>query len=145
MPTSTESFVYLLVNRTSSTRKASTTYVGATVDLDRRLRQHNKEIKGGAKATGRREAWTRVAYVAGFPTWQAALQFEWRWKQLTRKYAPPGPQIQRRMHALNHLLSLERSTSKAIPFVDWPLHPRVVIEDDDAVRLCPPGLEDTIV
>lgn len=27
------------------------TYVGATVDLNRRLRQHNGEIKGGAHAT----------------------------------------------------------------------------------------------
>ena len=34
-------FVYLLLSSDDST------YVGATVDLDRRLRQHNKEIKGG--------------------------------------------------------------------------------------------------
>ena len=27
------------------------TYIGATVDLDKRIRQHNKEIKGGATAT----------------------------------------------------------------------------------------------
>jgi predicted GIY-YIG superfamily endonuclease len=32
-------YVYLLYSDNS-------TYVGATVDLDRRLRQHNKEIKG---------------------------------------------------------------------------------------------------
>ena len=38
-------FVYLLVSSDSGT------YVGATVDLNRRLRQHNKEIKGGAKYT----------------------------------------------------------------------------------------------
>ena len=39
------SFVYLL----ESSDKA--TYVGATVDLNRRLRQHNCELKGGAIAT----------------------------------------------------------------------------------------------
>ena len=39
-------FVYLLECTDNST------YVGATVDVDRRLRQHNKEIKGGAHATG---------------------------------------------------------------------------------------------
>jgi len=39
------SFVYLLVSSDNAT------YVGATVDIERRLRQHNKEIKGGAHAT----------------------------------------------------------------------------------------------
>ena len=38
-------YVYLL----ESTSHA--TYVGATVDLEHRLRQHNGEIKGGASAT----------------------------------------------------------------------------------------------
>jgi predicted GIY-YIG superfamily endonuclease len=38
-------FVYLLESTNQST------YVGATVDLTKRLRQHNKEIKGGAVAT----------------------------------------------------------------------------------------------
>ena len=77
------SFVYLL----HSTNNA--TYVGATVNLERRLRQHNKEIKGGAHATSIKvdqgEIWERACYIEGFPTWQAALQFEWRWKQLSRK------------------------------------------------------------
>jgi structure-specific endonuclease subunit SLX1 len=64
--------------------------VGATVDVDRRLRQHNKELAGGAHATGMKvnkgETWQRICYVSGFPTWQAALQFEWRWKQISRKF-----------------------------------------------------------
>ena len=78
------SFVYLLVSTKGNT------YVGATIDLNRRLRQHNKEIKGGAHATGIKvaqgESWVRAAHVSGFPDWQAALQFEWRWKHLSRKY-----------------------------------------------------------
>jgi predicted GIY-YIG superfamily endonuclease len=37
-------YVYLL----QSNKK---TYIGATVNLQRRLRQHNREIKGGAKYT----------------------------------------------------------------------------------------------
>jgi len=41
-------FVYLLL---SSATRGQQTYIGATVDLDHRLRQHNKEIKGGAHAT----------------------------------------------------------------------------------------------
>jgi len=65
------SFVYLL-HCTSNT-----TYVGATVDLEKRLRQHNKEIKGGARVTSikveKGEIWERACYVEGFPNWQAAL------------------------------------------------------------------------
>jgi structure-specific endonuclease subunit SLX1 len=69
-------FVYLLEASNKST------YIGATIDLDRRLRQHNKELKGGAVATSNKvlkgEIWRRHCYVSGFPSWQAALQFEWR-------------------------------------------------------------------
>ena len=111
-------YVYLL----ESTR--NTTYVGATIDVDRRLRQHNKIIKGGAKITGRLVdkggSWTRVCYVTGFPTWKCALQFEWKWKYITRK-TPKGSAIQRRLEALNELISSPRSTSTAIPFSAYEL------------------------
>ena len=114
-------FVYLL----ESTNK--NTYVGATIDVNRRLRQHNKEIKGGAHATGikvdKGETWSRVCYVSGFPTWQSALQFEWRWKQLSRKLPPKMKPVERRMEALQQLLALEQSTSKAIPYSEWPSLP----------------------
>ena len=111
-------YVYLL----ESNRK--TTYVGATIDLDRRLRQHNKIIKGGAKYTGRLVekggSWKRVCYVTGFPTWKCALQFEWKWKYLTRKQ-PKGQSLQRRLEALNILITSPRSTSTAIPFALYHL------------------------
>ena len=118
-----EFFVYLL----EATNKS--TYIGATVNLDRRLRQHNKEIKGGAVATSNKvlkgEIWRRHCYVSGFPTWQAALQFEWRWKQLSRKIDKKMVPIDRRMLALTNLLNLDKSTSKAIPFTEWPLKPEI--------------------
>lgn len=117
-------FVYLL----ESTGKA--TYVGATVDVDRRLRQHNKEIKGGAHATGikvdKGESWSRICYVEGFPDWPAALQFEWRWKQLSRKLPNKMLPLERRMHALKQLLALERPTSKAIAYTEWTTTPHIV-------------------
>lgn len=119
-------FVYLL----ESTNKS--TYVGATIDIDRRLRQHNKEISGGAVATGMKvakgETWRRHCYVSGFPTWQAALQFEWRWKQMSRKLPQAMNPLERRMNALTSLLNLERSTSKAIPFAEWDHFPIVNFE-----------------
>ena len=124
-------FVYLLVCDDGST------YIGATVDLKRRLRQHNKELVGGAHATGKKVAqgqiWTRYCYVSGFPDWSAALQFEWRWKQLSRKLSPQLFPLERRMTALKQLLALERSTTKATPFSEWPSPPDVHLESEDAL------------
>jgi structure-specific endonuclease subunit SLX1 len=124
------SYVYLLLSSDNAT------YVGATIDLERRLRQHNKEIKGGAFATGSKvmkgETWIRACHVKGFPDWSAALQFEWRWKQLSRKILIPMLPLERRMKALKILLSLEKSTSRAIPFSEWPTLPEVVLEDEEA-------------
>lgn len=145
-------FVYMLE---SSVSRA--TYVGATVDVNHRLRQHNGELAGGAHATTMRvkagETWRRVCYVSGFPDWPAALQFEWRWKQLSRKLLP-SPKgkgsrpvlsgslsrpvdggsrqrpVDRRLQALEQLLALERPTTKALAYRDWPLGvgPRVHYE-----------------
>jgi predicted GIY-YIG superfamily endonuclease len=129
------SYVYLLL----ATPYRDSTYVGATVDLNRRLRQHNKEIKGGATATGTKVSkgvtWIRAIHVAGFPDWQAALQFEWRWKQLTRKLPPKMKPLERRVNALKQLLSLERPTTKAKAYSEWESPPQVILEDDEAREL----------
>ena len=126
------SYVYLLISTNGNT------YVGATVDLDRRLRQHNKEIKGGAHATGIKvaqgESWTRAAHVSGFPDWQAALQFEWRWKHLSRKYPAKMNPLKRRMSALKDLLALERPTSKAMAYAEWSAPPEVHLEVEEATN-----------
>jgi len=126
------SYVYLLVSTKGNT------YVGATVDLNRRLRQHNKEITGGAHATGIKvsqgEVWTRAAHVSGFPDWQATLQFEWRWKHLSRKYPIKMNPLERRMMALKDLLALTQSTSKAIPYELWPSPPVVHLETDESKK-----------
>ena len=62
------------------------TYIGATVDVDRRLAQHNGEKSGGAKCTSRRpECWYRVCYVKGFLDNHQALSFEWHWKWFSKK------------------------------------------------------------
>lgn len=127
------SFVYIL----ECTNKA--TYVGATVNLERRLRQHNKEIVGGAHATGSRvsngESWDRVCYVSGFPDWSAALQFEWRLKQLGRKLPQKMYPLERRMRSLKQLLSLPQSTAKAIPFAEWPAPPEIHFESEEAEQI----------
>ena len=120
-------FVYLL----ESTNHA--TYVGATVNLDHRLRQHNGEIKGGARATSMKvkngETWRRVCYVEGFPSWSECLKFEWAWKFYSRKLSIKLFPLERRKQALKTLLSREKSTSKAIPFSEWAQPINVVWEN----------------
>ena len=115
-------YVYCLVSTDGST------YIGATVNLERRLRQHNKELVGGAQITSRKvkagQSWSCYCYVEGFPTWQACLQFEWRWKQLSRKLSLSP--LEKRKSALTTLLSFERSTTKAMPYAEWPTPPRIV-------------------
>ena len=138
-------YVYIL----ESSDKAST-YVGATINLDHRLRQHNKDLAGGAHATSIKVAqghtWRRVCHVEGFPDWSAALQFEWRLKQLSRKLFQTKNKdknagkdagkdanqnvnvksIDRRIQALHQLLALERPTSKAKAYSEWCKPPEIV-------------------
>ena len=135
-------YVYIL----ESSDKAST-YVGATINLDHRLRQHNKDLAGGAHATSIKVAqghtWRRVCHVEGFPDWSAALQFEWRLKQLSRKLFQTKNKdkdanknvnvklvksIDRRIQALHQLLALERPTSKAKSYSEWCKPPEIVWE-----------------
>lgn len=110
---------YLLVSSEGQT------YIGATVNPERRLRQHNKEISGGAKATGIKVAegqtWSRFCLISGFPDNHAALQFEWRWKSLSRKKSLANLiPLERRIQALYELIELDRPTSNAIPYSEYP-------------------------
>ncbi len=107
-------YVYLLLNA-AKTR----TYVGATVDPDRRLRQHNGELRGGARATAG-DSWTRVCLVRGFPDERAALQFEWMWKHLTRRLKHGGSALERRYATLQTLIARGKSSSNSLPFSNWP-------------------------
>lgn len=75
-------FVYCL----ATVEEPINTYIGATVDVDRRLSQHNGEKSGGAKCTSKRpECWYRVCYVQGFLDNHQALSFEWHWKYYSKK------------------------------------------------------------
>jgi structure-specific endonuclease subunit SLX1 len=121
------SFVYFIQSTNGST------YIGATVDLDRRIRQHNKEIKGGAIATSNKvlngEVWSYVCYVENFPNYNEALKFEWRWKQISRilqKKNPKQTPLDKRLEALNTLLKLDKPTSKAMLYSDYEKKPNVV-------------------
>jgi predicted GIY-YIG superfamily endonuclease len=115
------------------------TYVGATVDPDRRLRQHNKEISGGARATRIRVEqgliWKRACYIANIPEWRSALQIEWRWKQIGRtQFKHIKNPIERRLYSLKKLLSLEKPTEMAIPYDAYPSGPPEIIWDSDELK-----------
>ena len=98
-----EWFVYMLINKNSTIP-----YIGKTNDLERRLRQHNGEIKGGAKRTHRalsfgkdkdkdknrdkeeeeeeeERKWERVLHIKGFIDERAALHFENRFQRERRR------------------------------------------------------------
>lgn len=72
--------VYMLSSLSDSRRA----YIGFTVNLERRLRQHNREIRGGAKKTRRGGPWRVAAVVRGFRTQRSALRFEWAWQHPKR-------------------------------------------------------------
>jgi predicted GIY-YIG superfamily endonuclease len=90
------------------------TYIGATNDPAHRLRQHNGELAGGAKATKGKQ-WTQAFYVSGFPDWSNTLQFEWAWKRQSRNQ----PGLKGKIVGLRKLLALDRATTTATPYAYW--------------------------
>jgi predicted GIY-YIG superfamily endonuclease len=118
---------------------ANQTYIGATVNPDRRLRQHNQEISGGAHATGKRvrqgHTWKRACVLENIPEWRSALQIEWKWKQLGRtKYKHIANPLMRRMHSLKYLLSCEKPTKNSIPFDAYPDGPPSIKWDNNELQ-----------
>lgn len=109
--------VYLLVD------PKRRTYIGATVDLRRRLRQHNCEITGGARRTSRISKtgmlWQIAIVVCGFSEWRDALRFESAWRRACRR--PRGFGVEWRTRALEALMRKERWSSTSPLAVDVPL------------------------
>ncbi len=112
---------YLLVSEDKDNQR---TYIGATIDPDRRLAQHNGQKGGGAKAT-RGRSWHRVALVSGFPDERAVLQFEWAWKWRSRQLSAKG--VKGRLAALWVLLDSSQPTSKAQAFAEWSAPPTILL------------------
>lgn len=92
-------------------KSGNRTYNGYTVDPERRLRQHNGEIKGGAKATAGKGPWKFIFIMEGFITQSNTLSCEWRIKNPKGKKRPKeytGPAG--RIRSLNYVLNLEKWT-----------------------------------
>jgi predicted GIY-YIG superfamily endonuclease len=80
------------------------TYVGATNHFTRRIRQHNREIVGGAKSTAGHK-WHKIILVHGFNTRHDLLSFEWHFKHVVTVNKNG---VKRRVEALKKLLSIDR-------------------------------------
>jgi predicted GIY-YIG superfamily endonuclease len=59
-------------------------YIGCTNNLKRRLKQHNRELKGGAKST-HSYYWQYYCILSNIKDNITALQIEWRLKNASRK------------------------------------------------------------
>ena len=109
--------VYLL----QSTTRPRRTYVGCTCrGVRQRLRQHNGEVRGGARQTETGRPWAVRTLVRGFRTRQEALQFEFAWRRVHRRgrhvYTLRG-----RRNSLQKLCALARWSCNAPPADDVPL------------------------
>ena len=95
------------------------TYVGVSNDVEKRLRAHNGEIKGGAKyTTGKGPGWKHICLIHGFPTKIESMQFEWALKHIPPRKAGG---IVNRIKKLNTLLNKTKWTSKAPYAATCPL------------------------
>ncbi len=101
------------------------TYIGATLDVHRRLQQHNGQLSGGAKAT-RGRSWSRVCHISGFPSERAALQFEWAWKYKSKQYT--GSPLKKRVLALLECFGCDQPTRQAHDFQSYVRSLQVVWE-----------------
>ena len=113
------------------------TYAGVSPDPIRRLRQHNCEIKGGAKyTTSKGCGWKHICLVSGFRNKIEAFQFEW-----AVKHAPPRNVggIKSRLKKLHIIFNREKWTSKS-PFsrdvplkIHWKSLPNIDTNTDDNI------------
>jgi predicted GIY-YIG superfamily endonuclease len=119
--------VYVVVHPTDCT------YVGISPDVTRRLRQHNSEIKGGAKyTTSKSPEWKHACIISGFQDKIQAMQFEWAFKHIIPRNAGG---IKNRFIKLYKLLTKERWTSKSPLASEIPLRVTYLVDTDPAPPL----------
>ena len=79
-----ENFVYIIKGHNLTKPHYTKYYIGYTNNLHRRIRQHNKEITGGAKAT-KGYKWWYIGIITNFRDKIEGLQIEWRLKYSTKQ------------------------------------------------------------
>ena len=101
-------FVYLLKSEVSNRF-----YIGYTVNLRKRIRQHNGEISGGAKRTRKNRPWKIVMYISGFKYERTAMQYEYMIQHPPKKLRKKGGGILKYMTIMKRLLQQEKICSTA--------------------------------
>lgn len=99
-----------------SSSDSKRSYTGQTNNFERRLRQHNGELKGGARYTKTKTKWSPLFRVTQFKTLRSVLQFEIAMKKRkvpskfnfdsNKKHYTKGPSG--RVRQLEYLISLGR-------------------------------------
>lgn len=111
-PPNSKFYCYILYNLNPF--YSNLTYNGSTNNLKRRLRQHNGEIVGGAKATSGKGPWTYLAVIEGFENHIEALCCEWKIKHPTGRVRPKKYcGIKGRIDSLNTIMNLDSWTTKS--------------------------------
>ncbi|ARF12226.1 GIY-YIG nuclease [Klosneuvirus KNV1] len=75
---------------TTFPNKQMKTYIGITNDLERRILQHNRIIKGGAKCTRMYSNWKYCLVLDHFQNKSDAGSFETQWKNMNDKKSGIG-------------------------------------------------------
>jgi len=106
---------YCYLIRSLNPSFSNSTYNGSTNNLIRRLRQHNGEIVGGAKATRGKGPWVYIAIWEGFQSHKEALSCEWRIKHPINTRIRPSQYngVIGRIKSLNLLTNLDCWTKKS--------------------------------
>lgn len=99
-------YCYMIINENNNKIK---NYIGFTTDPKKRIRQHNRELKGGAKYTSKYDNWKYLFIIGGFKSKQEALQCEWKLKHPYNKYLG---NYKKRINYLDKILKIGNKFTK---------------------------------
>ena len=128
---------YCYIIRSTNPDFSNSTYNGSTNNLIRRLRQHNGEIVGGAKATRGKGPWIYVGVWEGFSSHKEALSCEWRIKHPTNSRKRPSQYngVKGRIKSLNLLTGLDCWTGKSTGMGEMFLNNYNLYVDKELIEL----------
>ena len=107
-------YIYRLHSFDTNNRKNH--YIGSTPTPKKRIRQHNREITGGARATSG-YTWRPLLFITGFTNRNELLSFEWHFKHVKNLNTRGG--VNRRFQALDILTKQDKWKKLNIEFIKY--------------------------